>query len=141
MNNQLQDLLIPPKQAEANSLLWLGLALFICLLGFALWRWNQYHMQPAIIAQKKLRKLLNQSYKTPEESRQVALNVANILCEGLGVKRLDQFETNKNQKWEYFHQRLNTACYSSENKKNNTDITELINEAKQWLSKVNIGDQ
>jgi len=136
MNNQLQDLLIPPKQADPNSLLWLGLVLFICLLGLAIWRWNQYHMQPAIIAQKKLQKLLKQANKTPEESKQVALKVANILCEGLGVKRLDQFQSNEIQQWESFHNRLNTACYSSANKKNNTDVAALISEARQWLNKV-----
>ena len=136
MNNQLQDLLIPPQQAEANSLLWLELVLLFCLLGLAIWRWNKYHMHPAIIAQKKLQQLLNQANITPEESKQIALKVANILCEGLDVKRLDQFQINKNQKWESFHKKLNTACYSSANINNNADITELISEARQWLKKV-----
>ena len=138
MNDQLQGLLIPPKQAEPNLTLWLGVALLFFLLGLVIWRWNKYRKTSVVVAQKKLNHLKSLPCKTVEESQMIALKLAHILCQGLGIKRLDQFQASDESRWLEFHHRLNTACYSSIEKNDigigiNKNMKSLLNEAQQWL--------
>ena len=140
MNNQLQDLILPSKQVEPNYLIWLGLFMLLVVLGLALWRWHKYRKQTVYIAHKKLQKLLKQSCESNKDSKELALQVASILRQGLGVTRLDQFDAGKNRlKWERFHKRLNEACYSFSSRSASTfskeeiNFNDLIKNAMQWL--------
>ena len=133
MNDQLQGLLIPLKEAEPNMMLWIALLILLFLLGVLFWRWNNHRRLPSIIAQKRLKKLMGSSSNTVDKSQVSALEIANILCQGLGVRRLDQFQASDKPKWMKFHNRLNDACYSRK-KKNDIDIRSLINEAHKWLA-------
>jgi len=144
MNNQLQDLILPSKQVEPNYLIWLGLFMLLVVFGWALWRWRKYRKQTVYIAYKKLQKLLNQSCESNKDSKELALQIASILRQGLGVTRLDQFDAGKNRpKWERFRKRLNEACYSfssfstsssaSTFSKEEINLNDLINNAMQWL--------
>jgi len=140
MNNQLQDLILPSKQVEPNYLIWPGLFMLLVVLawalGLVLWRWRKYRKQTVYIANKKLQKLLDQPCESNKDSKELALQVASILRQGLGVTRLDQFDAGRNRpKWERFHKRLNEACYSSASRfsKEEINLNDLINNAMQWL--------
>ena len=132
MSDQLQGLLIPPKEAEPNIVLWFGLTVLLCFFGLMIWRWNRYRKTSVVVAQKKLKYLKRLSCKTVDESQAIALELALLLCQGLGVKRLDQFQASNKPQWMKFHNKLNMACYSSF-EKNDIDMKSLLNEAQQWL--------
>ena len=135
MNDQLQGLLIPSQEAGYNTMLWLGLVLLFSIFGGVLWRWNIYRKNPSVIAQKELRNLMNLPCKTGADSQVIAIKIASVLCRGLGVTRLDQFQTEKINQWEEFLSKLNTACYSSvgDTEEESVNIKSLLNDAKEWL--------
>ena len=132
--DQLQGLLMPPTKADFNTALWLGVVLMVCLLIFALWLWKKRRYTPSAIAQRKLHSLMQLQANTSETSPSIALNLVSILCQGLEVNRLDQYQPKKHsenpKKWHTFHSKLNTACYSAHP---NTDIKALFIEARHWL--------
>lgn len=130
MDNQLQGLLIPPKTVEFGLFFYLSLILLCIILVLLLWRWNKYRKQPSILALKKLEKLKELPCRTAGESQAAALELAVLLCQGLEVNRLDQFQPIDKQNWLTFHNKLNTACYSSVEK---FEIRSLLKEAKKWL--------
>lgn len=132
--DQLQGLLMPPTKAGFTTEVWLGVLLILCLMVFALWRWRKNQNTPSAIAQRKLHSLMQLQANTPETSQDIALHLVNLLCQGLGVNRLDQYQPQKQsestKKWDTFHSKLNTACYSAHP---DTDIKPLLSEAKRWL--------
>ncbi len=142
--NQLQGLIIPPKDAGFNTELWLGLFVLAGLLGFIAWRWYKKKLQnQALITAKKSLHALQHSYENASQSLQLsqdkALELVSLLCQGLAVKRLDQYQPDDLPKWQKFHQKLNVLCYSScysshSSKPLNIELGSLFKEAKQWLS-------
>ena len=140
--SQLQGLIIPPKDEGFNTELYLGLLMLVALLGVFAWRWYQKKVKNrALLTAQKALSALQQSYSSaPESSQSTALAIVSLLCQGLGVKRLDQYQAYDSLKWHNFHQKLNVLCYSKKPSKqlsaqSNLEIDSLFQEAKQWLSK------
>lgn len=137
MNDQLQDLLLPPKASGVGVELWLGgvLFLFICLL--ALWYWNKYRKSAFFVAQKELSALEKLPVNTSEDSRNIALRLASLLCLGLGVRHLNQYQAEDAVAWDRFQKKLNKACYSPVSEKTSGL---LFSEAESWLMRENMNE-
>ncbi len=132
IDEQLQGLIMPPETAELKVEHGLGLVLLLGILLFALWRWQKWRNSPLKIAEKNLQSLIKLNAKKTENKQQISLRLVSLLCEFYGVKRLDQVQTTDNKKWDIFRTNLNSLCYSDHSESN---ISDLLNEAKQWLNK------
>ncbi|MEE9446003.1 MAG: hypothetical protein V3V19_10110 [Cocleimonas sp.] len=138
---QLQGLIIPLKDESFNPVLYLSLLVLVGFLSFIAWRWYKKKLknQAVITAQKSLYALQQSYNSTSQTSQNTALELVSILCQGLGVKRLDQYQAYDPHKWHTFHQTLNTLCYSKQplihsSKQSSIEISSLFKEAKKWLS-------
>lgn len=143
--DQLQDLLLPPEAPAFNTTLWLGIGLLLCLFAFGLWRWQKYRNTTSYLARKSLYALEQQSKKTDQTPQTTAIQCASILCKGLGVKRLDQYQPQDIHAWNTFKNKLNSFCYSESEALDSSlqngkkkgrcafSISSLIEEAKEWL--------
>jgi len=136
LDDQLQGLLMPPKEAGVNLPLWLGLALLLCLLLLGLWRWNKTRNSATAIAQRKLQALMQSPANSSKASQSIAVELASLLCQGLGVNRLDQFQAENTQAWNTFQDKLNKACYSTQAVSDMQALLQaLFNEAGHWLKR------
>jgi hypothetical protein len=147
IENDLQGLIMPPAEARFNTELWLGFFIIFSLILLGLYRWRQSVNKPSVVQKKLAQKKLNslhQDYKNgikssqvdPSETQQVAIKVVSILCKGLGVNRLDQYQPKDRQTWQSFHHSLNSACYTPDTSaESGSDLSALFKEAKDWLLK------
>jgi len=110
--DQLEDLLLPPAPPVFNSTLWLVIGLLLCLFAMALWRWQKHRNTAWYLAKKNLHVLEQQSKNTADSSQETAIQLASLLRQGLGVKRLDQYQPQDIHAWNTFQNKLNVACYS-----------------------------
>ena len=136
-SSQLQGLIIPPNDVGFNTELWLGLLLLACLMGLIAWRWNKKRIKNRALvrAQRSLHALQNSYKEKNQSSHFAALELVSILCKGLDVKRLDQYQADDVPKWQLFHQKLNTLCYSKDSlNQSKIKLAPLFKETKQWLS-------
>ncbi len=137
MNDQLADLLLPPSEPLINYALYLGLGLLLAVLVLSFWFWKNYQNKPLTIAKKRLKELNSEYLKQTSNPHEVALKLSNILCTGLEIKRLDQYQPVKKTDWDTYHKRLNAACYSSVTDNKTENINMLLAEAKHWLNHKN----
>jgi len=128
----LQGLLIPPEPEGFNSILWLSILLGIGLIVILLWYWQAYKKKPTTVALKQL-DLLNQKENLSQHTKLIQL--VSILCQGLKIKRLDQYKPTNIDAWKSFQLSLDTACYASGSEEiiDTQLFDSLLNEAKQWL--------
>lgn len=136
IDDQLHGLITPNREAGFNSELWLGLALFACLLALAIYRWLKMRNAPMSMAKRKLQHLIQSQTEPTKNTQSTALTLVTILCDAYGAKRLDQIQQNnfnnrnRSKDWADFQNQLNTACYA---KNSSQEITSLLTKAQQWL--------
>lgn len=131
MNKEsLQGLLIPPEVQGFNFALWFGVLCAVTALVFIFWRWLKHQKKASTIALKKLTELAKKSDPTQQNKN---IQLVSVLCQGLNIKRLDQFQTLKKDEWDAFQEQINSACYSPSSDSTNVDFDALLKEAKQWL--------
>ena len=151
---QLEGLILPPEAVLVNTTLWLGLLLISSLLLLSFWRWNKHRHSAIFLAQKKLA-ALEECVTEPQDETEVALQLNSLLCQGLKIKRLDQYQPEDSEAWRAFHTQLNSLCYSPASQKPvsknlqlqdkllkgnkrgmcalSPQLSQLLTEAKNWL--------
>lgn len=133
MKSHLEDLLSPPEIASWNSGLWFVIIILLILSGLLFWmflRWKKHQNTPSSIAKRRLHNLIQLHTNMPEETQSIAIKLASLLCEGLGVNHLDQYLPSKLREWNTFQIKLNIACYSTQSR---IDMQSLFADAKVWL--------
>jgi len=131
MDGQLRDLIIPSPVAHHDSVLWLGLFLGLSLLTLLIWRWRHHQTLATTKALKKLISIEKRiSHKSPDHPQQLAIQINQILCEGLELPHLDQYQGDNLSAWSDFYHDLTQACYANQP---DSDLKSLITQAKTWL--------
>jgi len=103
--------------------------LFLLLLGILIWRRIKHARTPAAIAHKKL-DILERELMAGAQSKQQAQRLISILSAGLGVKHLDQYQSDDITSWDEFKKKLDSASFS---KGSTDDIKALIKQARLYL--------
>ncbi len=130
MGDQLQGLIVPPENTGIDTVLWLSLFLGLCLLVIGFLRWKKNQQLATTIALKKINTLRNQPVDSKHENQKQAIQLVQILCEGLQVKHLDQYQTEDKKEWETFRKKLDLLCYSAQP---TSKLDPLVLDAKRWI--------
>lgn len=139
MNNQLEDLLLPPEYLSTRIEAYFVVVLIFMVIFFLWWKRQKSRRSPLSVAQRQV-SLLRKNYRNlpsdlskgerEKRSKKIALELSDILCVRLGIKHLYQYSLS-NKDWEVFYEKLNQACYSKSEE--NIALDELLTEASVWI--------
>ncbi len=140
LSEQLQGLLLPPKETSFFGFSWemmTAISLLLCLLAVVVWRWWRYRNTPLEIAKRAIKTLRihagNDTAK-PREPQKTSIQLVGILRQGLEITRLDEYKPQDIAAWNTFHSQLNSVCYSTTELPDN-NLATLLEEALAWLNK------
>lgn len=137
LNDKLQGLLLPPENSMTHWSFILSLIIIsLLLIALTVWLYHQHKQKPVIIALIRLKHLKQQKRRdqsTPSDLQATALEIAQILRQGLEVTRLDNYQSKQKTSWEIFKSSLNNACYSTN--PNVMELKQIFTEAEHWLQK------
>jgi hypothetical protein len=136
LDDQLQGLMIPAESSEYGLVTWAVFVAVIALVLLFLWRYQQYRKTPVIMAKRKLKALHGGQQK---DTQARAIEMAKILCQGLGVARLDEYEPvtepeSTDMDWNVFRVRLDSLCYTTSGQRED-ELNQLFSEACFWLGR------
>jgi len=139
LDDQLQGLMIPAESSEYGLVTWAVFVAVIALVLLFLWRYQQYRKTPVIMAKRKLKALQSLHGGQQKDTQARAIEMAKILCQGLGVARLDEYEPvtepeSTDMDWNVFKVRLDSLCYTTSGQRED-ELNQLFSEACFWLGR------
>ena len=128
---QIADILppaAPVAPASASVAFWVYvLLLILCIVLATIWYLRS--------SKQKLRRLRRQYQQRKLDSRQCAFRLSRLLCQRLQIARISTSllpEQHDRTAWQTYATCLQ-AAYFSRHCINNNEITDLLDEAEQWL--------
>ncbi len=137
LSEQLQGLLLPPKEPSFLGFSWemlTGFSLLLSLLAVIIWRWLRYRNTPLEIAKREIKTLRVQTDNDSAKPQKTSIQLVKILRQGLGITRLDEYKPEDMSAWNTFQSQLNSVCYSTTEPTDIT-LTALFEESLKWLSR------